>query len=384
MTRRTFAIAAASAASAQRVAGANDTIRIGLIGAGGRGRGVCQTASKLPSTRVTAVCDVNPVQIDRAKSTFAPEAASAADFRVLLERNDVDAVIIGSPDHWHVPMVIASVQAGKDVYVEKPLTHNIPEGEDVIRAVEASKRIVQVGYQQRSTPHYSVVRDLVNAGRLGAVNLAETYWYQDYVRAAWTREVPPSDGLNWKAWQGSAPETAFDPVRLSRWRWFWAYGGGHLTDLFSHWVDSVHWILGDDKPVETHAFGSKMYFHHFECPDTISLSSRYGKGHLVTYQGSLLTGRDDGGIVLRGSKAVLNLKRSGFQMYENNQPQADPPIMTMRASRDGTIDHVENWLDCIRTRKQPNSTVPDAVRSANAAHWGNRSYREGKRLTISG
>ncbi len=383
MTRRTFAIAASTAASSLRVWGANDAIQIGLIGAGGRGRGICQTASRLPGTKITAICDVNPSQIDKAQSTFAPDAASVAEFPALLARADVDAVMIGSPDHWHVPMVIAAVQAGKDVYVEKPLTHTIEEGETCIRAVDASKRIVQVGYQQRSTPHFSVVRDVVASGRLGRVNLAETYWYQDYIRAAWTREGVAADAINWKAWQGSAPEHVFDPVILGRWRWFWAYGGGHLTDLFSHWVDSVHWILADDRPLETHAIGNKLHFQEFECPDTISLSSRYPKGHLVTYQGSLLSGRDDGGIVLRGSEGVLDLKRSGFELFRNDQRQADPAVMTMRAHRDGTIDHVENWLQCIRSRKAPNSNVADAVRSANAAHWGNRSYREGKRLTVS-
>jgi predicted dehydrogenase len=383
MTRRTFSVAAATALSAARVAGANDTIQIGLIGAGGRGRSVCQRAAELPKTRITAVCDVNPSQIDKAKTTFAQQAASVAEFGALLARGDVDAVIIGSPDHWHVPMVIASVQAGKDVYVEKPLTHNIPEGADVIRAVEQSKRVVQVGYQQRSTPHYSTVKDLVAADKLGSVNLAETYWYQDYIRASWTWETPNAEAINWKGWQGAAAAVPFDATRLGRWRWFWAYGGGHLTDLFSHWVDSVHWILGDSALVETHAFGAKMHFQDFECPDTISLSSRYSKGQLVTYQGSILSGRDDGGIVLRGSQGVLTLRRSGFEMFRNDQPQAAPPAMTERAHRDGTVDHVENWLDCVRTRKTPNSNVRDAVAAANAAHWGNRSYREGKRLTIA-
>ncbi len=383
MTRRTFSLAATTAAAATRVWGANDTIRIGLLGAGSRGRHVCQKAAEMPGTRVTAVCDVNPSQIDKAKSTFAPDAAAVPDFRAVLSRSDVDAVLIGSPDHWHVPMVVAAVQAGKDVYVEKPLTHNVAEGDAVIRAVEASGRIVQVGYQQRSTPHYATVRQLVADGKLGKVNLAETYWYQDYIRASWTREIPQADAINWKDWQGQAAPVAFDATRLGRWRWFWAYGGGHLTDLFSHWVDSVHWVLGDAQLVETHAFGAKLHFQEFECPDTISLSSRYAKGHLVTYQGSILSGRDDGGIVLRGSGGVLTLRRNGFEMYRNDQQQSAPALMTERAFRDGTIDHVENWLQCIRSRQAPNSNVRDAVAAANAAHWGNRSYREGKRLTVA-
>ncbi len=383
MTRRSFAITAASAASAQRVFGANDRIRIGLIGAGGRGSYVTTVASRLEGTTIAAVNDVNPSQIDKARSTFAKDAESVKDFNVLLAKTDIDAVIIGSPDHWHVPMVIAAVKAGKDVYCEKPLTKTVEEGERVIKAVADSNRIVQVGYQQRSTPHYSVVKQLVAEGRLGTVNLAETYWYQDYVRSEWTRVVPPSDGIDWKAWQGNAPNMDFDKVRLSRWRWFWEYGGGHLTDLFSHWVDSVHWIMDDDRLQETNATGSKMHFKHFDCPDTISLTSRYEKGHFVTYQGSLLSGREDGGIVLRGSEGVLRLKRGGFEMYRNDQPDSAPPVMTMRPNREGTIDHVQNWLDCIKSRKQPNSTVATAVVSANAAHSGNRSYREGRRLNAA-
>jgi predicted dehydrogenase len=381
MTRRTFAMTAVTAVSSQRVWGANDRVRIGLIGAGGRGRGVAQQTANLPGAEFTGVCDVNPSQIDKAKSTFAKDAQSFSDFRTLLASPNIDAVLIGSPDHWHVPMTIAAVEAGKDVYVEKPLTKTIAEGDAVIRAVEASKRVVQVGYQQRSTPHYPVVKRLVEEGALGTVSLAETYWYQDYLRAAWTREVPAADGIDWKGWQGSAPAEPFSPLVLGRWRWFWNYGGGHLTDLFSHWVDSVHWILDDTSLVETSASGHKAAFQDFECPDTIALSSKYRKGHLVTYQGTLVSGIADGGIVLRGSKGVLNLKRSGFEMFSNSQPGSAPPVMTMRATRDGTIDHIENWLDCIKTRKTPNSSVRDAVLSANAAHAGNQSYREGRRLT---
>ncbi len=381
MTRRSFAIAAATAASATRVSGANDAIRIGLIGAGGRGQYVTNKAAQAQGTRITAICDVNAVQIDKAKSTFAKDATSFNDFRQLLASTEVDAVVIGSPDHWHVPMVIASVGAGKDVYVEKPLTKSIEEGDAVIRAVETSKRIVQVGYQQRSTPHFDVVRQLVADGRLGTVNLAETYWYQDYVRASWTRELISGDNIDWKGWLGTAPDQPFDRLKLSRWRWFWDFGGGHLTDLFSHWVDSVHWILNDDRLTETHATGARMHFQQFECPDTISLSSRYRKGHVVTYQGSLLSGREDGGIVLRGSEAVVKLTRGGFQLLRNDENDSVPPSMTQRARRDGTIDHVENWLACVRSRKQPNAGVRSSVVAANVAHSGNRSYREGRRMT---
>jgi predicted dehydrogenase len=383
MTRRSFAVTAATALSAQRVAGANEEIRIGLIGAGGRGSYVTNQASQLAGVRVTAVCDVNPKQIDKARSSFAKDGTGVSHFRDLLSRADVDAVVIGSPDHWHVPMVIAAVEAGKDVYVEKPLTKTIAEGAQVIQAVERSRRIVQVGYQQRSTPHYFTVKRLVAEGQLGIVNLAETYWYQDYVRASWTRELLSGENVDWKGWLGNAPDQPFDRLKMSRWRWFWDFGGGHLTDLFSHWVDSVHWILDDDKLEETHAFGSRMHFTQFECPDTISLSSRYSKGHTVTYQGSILSGRDDGGIVLRGSEAIVRLRRGGFQLYRNEEREEQGAILTERPRRDGTIDHVQNWLDCVRSRRQPNSTVQTAVVSANAAHYGNRAYREGKRLTVS-
>jgi predicted dehydrogenase len=383
LERRHFAMAAVTAAASTRIWGANDRISIALLGTGGRGRHVTNIAQQQPNVVVTAINDVNPAQLDSAKSKEFPKAETSGDFRAVLDRKDIDAVVIGSPDHWHVPMLVAACDAGKDVYVEKPLTKTIAEGKAAIDAVHRTKRIVQVGYQQRSTPHYFTVKQLVQDGRLGKIAVAETWWYQDYVGSDWTRKMLSTDNLDWKNWLGTAPMRDVEALRVSRWRWFWDYGGGHLTDLFSHWVDAVHWITGDDQVVESNASGSKAYYKQFECPDTIELSSVYSGGHMVTYHGSIAIGTDSGGIILRGVNANVELTRGGFKMFDPRIKDKNEPVMTARATRDGTIDHVQNWLECMKTRRQPNSDVASAVTSANAAHYGNQSYRTGQRVKVA-
>ena len=390
LTRRAFHTAAAATALSQsRVLGANERIRVGAIGTGGRCQYLMRTALNSDRVEMAAVNDILPSRMARAKSTMSiPNATEYTDFRKLLEDKSLDAVIIGSPDHWHVPMLIAAVEAGKDVYIEKPLTHHIEEGRRAIEAVRRTNRVVQIGYQQRSYPHIAEARQMIQAGELGQITLVQSYWYQSYIRAAWTRELPELTGVDWKQWLGAAPPRSPDQLRYGRWRWFWDYGGGTLTDLFSHWVDTIHWLMDDAVPMTAQAAGGNFHFKEWECPDTLNASFRYPKGHLVTYDSTLVQAYEDGGMVYRGEKATLKLDRGGYQLFTEDsiteQKTVKPtPTKSVRAQRDGTVDHMLNFLDCVKSRKAPNSEVESAVAAANAAHFGNLAYKTGETVQTS-
>ena len=385
MTRRRFASTAASAAlSYSRILGANDRVRVGLIGSGGRGTYIARYAKEFGNVDIAALCDAYEPRIDAARQQLNPGADRHREFRDVLDRKDIDAVIVGSPDHWHVPMTIAAVGAGKDVYCEKPLTHSVEEGRAVIDAVQKSGRIVQVGYQQRSYPHMQQARELIQSGRIGQVTQVLTWWNQNYMG----RKTPVVDQtkLDWPKFLGNACPREFDVWRFTNWRWFWDTGGGTLTDLFSHWIDAVHWIMDDSVPVQVRGQGSRFAVDWFECPDTVSASWLYRKFQ-ASYVSTMVTREEDGGILFRGTNGSLKLTRPFFELYPETgkfdpKTSVSAPEMHVDTQREGTIDHILNWLDCVRTRKQPNAPVTSSVDAANAAHWGNEAIRSGRSLDL--
>jgi predicted dehydrogenase len=377
LNRRAFISSAVlTAASAKRVLGANDSVRLAGIGVGGRGAYDLGIAARAERTEVVAVADVYAPRLAEIREKLAPQGQGYKDYRELLDRKDIDAVIIGSPDHWHVRMIIDAVSAGKDVYCEKPVSHSVEEGEKLLAAVAGSKQVIQVGYQQRSWPHYQAAAEIVKSGRLGEIPLIETSWYQGY-----KHEPKPTvvADLDWKSFLGSAPDQPFDPVRRTYWRWFWDFGGGHLTDLFSHWVDVIHWYTGESAPAAVAALGTRNIFPEFECPDTITATYQYPKGYNVVHTGSLAGSIEDGNILFRGTQGVLKLNRGGYAVYEEQSNHAGlllpPPSLLMGSARDGTIDHVQNFLDCVRSRAIPNAPVVSSVAAGRAAHVGNIAYR---------
>jgi predicted dehydrogenase len=368
-----------TAASYSRVYGANDRIRLAGIGVGGRATYLLTLAAKAENTEIVAVCDVAEARRRAAKDKFAPQGKDYLDYREVLQRTDIDAVVVGAPDHWHVPMTIDAVKAGKDVYVEKPISHTVEEGERVEAAVSASKQIVQVGYQQRSWPHFLQARDLVADGKLGQISLALTSWYQDYVVNLQTPPKVDPSTVDWKRFLGSAPDQPFDALRLTRWRWFWDFGGGHLTDLYSHYGDVVQWYTDQYAPQSAQAAGNRAAIPQLECPDTINAAWDYS-GFTVVYNGALNGSLDGGNIVLRGHRATMKLNRDGFAIYPEGKVQREltrwpEPELAVTSTADGTIAHMQNFLDCVRTRKQPNAPVRPAVAIARAAHLANGAYR---------
>jgi predicted dehydrogenase len=379
--RRRFFQAAATAAASGRVWGANDRIRIALLGSGGRGRYITGLALKTGRTELAAVCDVYEPRREQAQKELAPAAQLYVDYRQVLERGDIDAVIVGSPDHWHTPMTMDAVRAGKDVYVEKPVTHNIPEGDDLIKAVRSTRRVVQIGYQQRSWEHFIRGREIIAQGTLGKISLVLASWYQNYMARMNAPAIADESKLDWRRFQGNAPERPFEAVRFLRWRMFFDYGGGHLTDLYSHYGDVIHWYMAADTPNSVQAVGGRYFLTYGDCPDTITAAYDY-PGFGVTYTGTLNGSLHGGTIIFRGSRALMRVTRDGLEVYPEGVLPAEKthypePSIQLRSQADGSLAHVANWLDAIRARKDPNCPVEPAVASARAAHLGNLAYRRG-------
>jgi predicted dehydrogenase len=378
--------AAATALSQSRVLGANERVRIGAIGTGGRCRYLLTVLGQIGGSELAAVCDVYEPRRVEIRQSLAPGAREYLDYRELLGRSDIDAVVIGSPDHWHVPMTVDAVSAGKDVYVEKPVSHSIEEGEVLRKAVEASGRVVQTGYQQRSWEHFRAGREIVASGKLGRISLILTSWYQNYLRNAIVAPKMDPGKVDWKSWLGSAPNQPFDALRYAHWRWFWDFGGGHLTDLYSHWVDTIHWYMGFDTPLAAQAMGDRHAIPMFDCPETINACYQYPGDFSVVYNGMLVGSLEGGNIIIRGSRGMMKLNRDGLAVYREGVVPSErttypPPETQIPSAGDGTREHLKNFLDCVRSRSQPNAGIAAAVAAARAAHIGNIGLRKGARVT---
>src|SRR5437868_10382607 len=248
-----------------RILGANERVNVGWIGCGGRGMAVARLMRAVPQVAFVAVCDVYEPHAAAAKEWAGSDCRSYRDFRELLERKDIDAVLVATPDHWHAIPTVLACQAGKDVYVEKPLAHNVREGRAMVTAARKYDRVVQTGTQHRSSPHYAEAARIVQGGELGKVHFVRlwnyTNMYPNGIGAA--PDSDPPDGLDWDFYLGPAPKVPFNKNRfLSTFRWFWDYAGGFLTDFGTHRIDSMHQVMGVDAPLTVSASG-----HRYELKD---------------------------------------------------------------------------------------------------------------------
>ncbi len=379
--RRFLGAAIATAASYGRILGANERVRIGAIGTGGRCSYLMSLLNKIGSNDIVAVCDVYEPHRQEAKAKYAPDAHEYLDYKEILDRNDIDAVVIGAPDHWHVRMITDAVHAGKDAYCEKPVTHTIDEGDPLIEAVKETKRVVQTGTQQRSWEHYLQAKDVIASGKLGQVTFIRTYWYQNHIAGQADDLHIDTAKLDWKRFTGSAPEQPFDADRFAHWRWYWDFGGGAMTDLFVHWVDVAQWFMGADMPTRATATGIRAILKNRQTPDTMSAALSYPNA-VVEFDSALLGYIEGGGLMIRGTQGAMRLHRSGFAAYnetprytENFEP--DNPFLQVKSTHDGTLDHMKNFLDCMRSRNTPNAPVEIGVAAARAGHVANFALRGG-------
>ena len=372
---------------------ANETLNIGCIGTGGRCRQLMEALAKIPGTRITAVCDIWDDSLQKGRALADSKAAASKDYHELLDRSDVDAVVIGAPDHWHVPMTIDACEAGKDVYCEKPLTHNLEEGQSVVDAQNKNKKIVQVGTQQRSMPQFLKAYEIVKSGVLGEIFKVHLTWNRNAQRAPKRDYGVDPNALNWKKFLGNAPDQPFDEYRYRNWRWFWDFGGGIFTDLMVHFIDVAHWYLGVDHPEVATSIGS--FFTNegmWETPDTVQTLLRYpGKNTQVYFEGTFANARNGAMLEFMGSNATLYLDRGRYEILPERKKKVDlskdeMQLIFGKESRGadfydevpGEVLHLTNWIECVKSRKKPHAPAEAGVSAASAAHLANRALRSGQ------
>lgn len=388
ITRRSFLKKSAKGAAAvtlasvgvpgvRSVLGANDRIIVGVIGTGGRGQSHIRHLLNLKE-KVAAVSDVASFRLEQAKRLTGGKADGYVDYRRLLERKDINAVVIATPDHWHRDQFVDAVEAGKDVYQEKPLSHTIAEGKEMVAAVKRTGRIVQVGNQYRSDPHWARLKEEVEAGTFGKMR-----WIRVFDCRNWSKGdpfAPPSrfdrSGIDWDRFLGKAPKVPFDPYRYFAWRWFWDYAGGLLTDLGAHQLGLVHWILNVKWPKSVAANGNVYQLPHWETPDNVHAVLDYGE-FAVVFSTEMLNGRDGDRGVWYGTDATLTTAGK-FNIYPEFGDRGKP----IKTWENQGGDHIKNWLDCVRSRKQPNSTIEYGHQVITACHMANIAYRTGRKVTF--
>jgi len=382
IARRSFLTATAmTAASYSRVLGANDTIQLGVIGAGDRGTYVMTNFQKNTSVHVAAVCDIYSEHIDRARQK-ATDAKSFSDHRKLLEEKGLDAILIATPDHWHSVVAIDALNAGRDVYVEKPLTLRPAEGPRIVKAARVNDRVCQVGMQQRSGKHYlEAKREYIDKGRLGKITLARTWWHGNGYhlrRAPASLQTKPSN-LDWSRFLGPVKWRDWDPQQYYNWRAYLDFGGGQVTDLFTHWIDVVHMFLGQDVPKSAAAAGGVYaYKDGRTAPDTINVLLEYPTDLTATFEATLVPGIKGEGIEICGTEGRLLIDRRHYEFHTT--ARGVQPVIVTAEDPDMTFAHVNNFLECVRTRQRPNADVLIGHRSAQASHLGNIAYMEKRRI----
>ncbi len=367
---------------------ANDALHVGAIGTGGRCQRLMTDFATVPGTKLVAVCDIWDQHLEAGRKLADPKASTFRDYHQLLERKDVDAVIIGSPDHWHVPMTVDACAAGKDVYVEKPLTHDLSEGAAVIAAQNDHRRIVQVGMQQRSMPHIQKANELIRAGHIGDVHKVHLTWNRNSPRTARQSYGIDPQSLDWAAFLGSTPEQPFDEYRFRNWRWFWDFGGGIFTDLMVHWIDVAHWILDLQQPAQAASIGDHFQAEGlWETPDTVQTLLKYPDPQMQAYfEGTFFNARNRAMIEFMGTLGTLYIDRGRYEVHPDPHQQLEPSEWILGdgprgadfyANPNGEVLHLSNWVECCRTRHKPVAPAEAGVSAAAAAHLANKSLRSG-------
>lgn len=428
MNRRTFVQStAAGLATSPALAGsrrgplrANEAIVAGFIGVGGMGRSNLRDFLLMDDVTVGAVCDLwdhnRELALRMTERQAGGKARGYSDFRQVLDLQDVDVVVISTPDHWHAIPALLACQAGKDVYVEKPLAHTIYEGRKMVEAARTNGRIVQVGTQQRSGDHYQEAVRLIREGRIGKISRVAA-WNFDNDSPQGIGNPPDGDppaGLDWDTYLGPAPKVPFNPNRfIGTFRWFWDYSGGKITDWGTHHIDIVHWAMDVKAPLSVLAVGGKYVLQdNRQTPDTLEVVYEY-PDFILTYSNRVCNGRSAAGrgygIEFYGTDATLFIDRSGFEIFPEVQGRTESPLppylaqlkrggqsettwkSTSRQDRGRTeylrssgseqhVAHVRNFLDCVKSRRQPVSDVETGHYSTTAPHLANISLHVGRRV----
>lgn len=349
-----------AALSATSVSGANERIRCGTIGSGGRGTWLTG-AFKEMGAEMAAVCDIYEPHLANGLKAASTGAKGYEDYRKLLEDRSIDAVIIASPEHWHCQMLVDAVDAGKDVYVEKPLAHAVDEGFRMVDAVRRTKRIAQVGTQRRSYDLYHEAKEIFASGMLGEIRLVNSWWLNTSSGSISRRELRGK--LNWDLFLGPAPKREFDPARYFNWLNFWDYGNGIMVGQAAHIVDGVHMMMDSTFPVLVNATGAKSRIEGAEIPETGTMAVEYPEYMLVftiSYKAMRYRMFNDQMQQFHGSKARMDLGRESYAVIPQSSA-VDLKVAKERRDPDSferaSHAHVRNFLECVRDRKEPNAPI---------------------------
>ncbi|MCW5980036.1 MAG: Gfo/Idh/MocA family oxidoreductase [Bryobacteraceae bacterium] len=403
-SRRVF-LGAVTAASYQRILGANDRVQIGVIGYGLIGAFHAQTFKNQRDVDVVGVADVYQPRVEAGVAACGPQAKGYRDFRKMLDVKDIDGVVAALPDHWHALATILACAAGKDVYVEKPMTLFVREGEWMVKAARKYRRVVQVGTQQRSGLHFQEAKKLLQQGYIGKIVNCRIASFRNVMPGfgAPPDSAPPSE-LDYEMWLGPAPKRPYNPQRsLYNFRWFWDYSGGQMTNLGAHNLDIVHWITGVKGPTKVASVGGRLALteDNGETPDTQEAIFEY-PGFTVSVAIREAAAGFRAPFELCGTKGSISISRGGFEIrpdmkvYAANQipdwsrPPGHPPRSDVKPTpwieglkREGSSDeqmdlHVRNFVDCIKSRQRPVADVEDGHQVSTACHLANISLQLGR------
>ena len=401
------AMVGASASAYQNILGANERVRVGFIGVGLIGKRHLLDFMAQPDVEVAAICEVYEPRLDEGVSTSGGKAARFKDFRKMLDRRDLDAVVVSTPDHWHALMTMMACAAGKDVYVEKPMTHVVREGRWMVEVAGYHKRVVQVGTQQRSGEHYRKCMELIRKGHLGEVRNTRITAFRN-IMPGFTSAVGTESlsGEDWNLWLGPAPYVPFDKHRcIYHFRWFWDYSGGQTTNLLSHDLDIVQWATGQ-LPRSVSAMGGRFSLKGIgETPDVFEAIFAY-PGFVTNWSSREIGARSPGttdSLEFCGTLGTLVINRSGFEVFPDKLIPADHQIPQFTGPRrkaetdtkyrttalreegfqelkDQFRPHVRNFLDCVKSRKQPVSDLESGHRTITSCHLANLSMKLSRTL----
>lgn len=387
------ALAASSFYPSSRVLGANDRVRFALIGAGGRGQEDFRAALRAPNVEAVAVADVYTRRLDEAKK-IAPQVKTYKDFRHLLDDKSIDAVLIATPQHQHALQFVPAIQAGKDVYQEKTMAFNADHAQRMRRAFEGSNRIVQIGSQATSGPAVAAAREYLNSERMGTITQVHTHHYRNAPYGGWKRSIPADcdpEHVDWKSFQGEAAPHEFDPNRYMNWRFFWEYSGGNVFENMVHQVIFWYKMLDLNIPRTVTMGGGNYLCPEMEVPDTYNVAM--DQGNLLFTWNSMFGNRrygegDDAalgtrGAILRDENDRVRYVSEGDRGDEGAEQKA--AVSTAGAPNivggsDATDAHLQNFFDCVRSRRQPNCPFELGYRSAIACRMALAAYREGRRV----
>ena len=390
-----------SAASRKSVAGANDKIRIGVIGVNSRGRAIAQCLAKLPECEVTCVCDVDTRAIatcqEAVKKITGKTPRGERDIRKMLESNDIEAVAIAMPDHWHAPAAIMAMQAGKHVYVEKPTSHNPAENEMLIRATSKYNKVVQVGNQRRSWPNVIAAIEEVRGGSIGRVQYAKSWYTNNRASIGRGKVVDVPEWLDWDLWQGPAPRTEYrDNIVHYNWHWFWNWGTGEALNNGTHFVDLMRWGLDVEYPTKVNSVGGRYRFEDdWETPDTQLITFQFGDKASGSWEGRSCNLQPvdamSAGVAFYGETGTLFLGNGNAYQIHDIKGKLIKDVKSELTFEEGNllnpsealdVYHFRNWFDGIRKGATLNSNIVDACISTQLVQYGNIAQRTGQSLEI--